>query len=81
MPIETAPKDGRRIQLFCPSRKQRVCCGKWRGKFICQNGRLIWQPTHWQPLPNPPSLLASSSSAKPDADSLPASGTNSTVQS
>ena len=59
-PISTAPKDGTRIIVYRPNA---------RGKYISKVGLDYWseelgdcwaksnfetQPTHWQPLPNPP---------------------------
>lgn len=56
-PIETAPNDG-----------SRILTGKYRsvywktniakfvnGKFITENNP-YWKPTHWMPLPQPPTM-------------------------
>ena len=69
LPIETAPKDGTRIMVFCPwvgvcgPANWDVC---WFAKkprpFWTHWGERIWgtsreredQPTHWMPLPDPP---------------------------
>jgi hypothetical protein len=66
MPIEAAPKDGRKIWLFDPNDHQ--CVGYW---FHCAN----WEgwmfadelladvkpdgltPTHWMPLPDAPNAI------------------------
>lgn len=65
-PIETAPKDGREILLWLPAPYSRVekahwfeIWGNWQScDFIeptdeyCGIGSEL--PTHWQPLPEPP---------------------------
>jgi hypothetical protein len=56
-PIETAPKDGTDILVFCKIR--RVLRGFWDeargGQWSEWPGRqAIEFPTHWQPLPEPP---------------------------
>jgi hypothetical protein len=72
-PIETAPKDGTHILLSAPG---RVTCGEW----IVPNGpdwddEPLWgswdgnfseenPPTHWQPLPAPPAILAPDTSGE-----------------
>ena len=55
-PIETAPKDESRILLY---EKGSMCVGHWWNnydgwalKVLC-----IDNPTHWMPLPEPPSEL------------------------
>ena len=69
MPIETAPKDGTMLLLFtrercanCPEQSVGVGTAYWHpNKFWC-NGRLATgeytrmhhAPSHWQPLPQPP---------------------------
>jgi hypothetical protein len=58
-PIETAPKDGRRL-LLVDARDGQVCWGEWidgewrdMGDIGC-NGRWSYEPTHWAPTPPPP---------------------------
>lgn len=65
-PIETAPRDGKdRIDLFDMARGLRApdCyfhrkAGRWMSKHYDREGfsvlRLPFQPTHWMPLPTPP---------------------------
>lgn len=68
-PIETAPKDGTKVDLWCINHLhyakagQRVCNVDWgRVTDWMGNERDDWrhghgedlQPTHWQPLPPPP---------------------------
>lgn len=59
-PIETAPKDGRRIII---GYDDVVAIVKWEGSGWCENDYdNLWHgpdmffggPTHWQPLPPPP---------------------------
>lgn len=65
LPIETAPKDGTEVLLFCPDdQPQIVSCKYWLGYSpgwmftddtlanIAEEGPE--NPTHWQPLPEPP---------------------------
>ena len=57
-PIETAPKDGRNVLLFCPRAQDYGYNGirlTWR-KDGCWQGanNSLWPPTHWMPLPEPP---------------------------
>jgi hypothetical protein len=67
-PIETAPKDGTEVLLYCP--EQGVARGRWNDCRYASNPRPYWtndaerlfgvsrtrsdQPTHWMPLPAPP---------------------------
>ncbi|MDE2019724.1 MAG: DUF551 domain-containing protein [Patescibacteria group bacterium] len=69
-PIETAPKDGTKIDLFVMStasgRGGRIpdCVwqshkNKWKSHWFHGNGfeatRVSWfEPTHWRPIPEPP---------------------------
>jgi hypothetical protein len=54
-PIETAPKDGTAVIVYCPAkgvhvgnrRSDRVGWYSVRGAYLCK-------PTHWMPLPPPP---------------------------
>ena len=53
-PIDTAPKDGVAVLLWCPERKNTHKC-YWRdGAWQRNNDTLIEEPTHWMPLPDPP---------------------------
>ena len=67
-PIETAPKDGGDLLLFCPARG--AVRGSWNACKYDSKPRPYWthdrerlygvkdtradQPTHWMPLPKPP---------------------------
>jgi len=57
-PIESAPTDGRNVLVFCPRasdhgyKRIRLTWrkdGKWQGA-----NNTLWPPTHWRPLPAPP---------------------------
>ena len=64
-PIETAPKDGTHILIFCPHDDVPIAVGHmWAGEGpafwsyadellmnVCPEG---CDPTHWMPLPPPP---------------------------
>lgn len=67
-PIETAPKDGTDVLCFCvepefaeegnPHKEFRVCFyGQLQPDYFCWMSHYGYEqrPTHWQPLPNPPS--------------------------
>ena len=70
-PIETAPKDGTRLILL---RGKGVVCGYWNDDKYIQKSQPYWshdqeriwgvrdaktnQPTHWMPLPAPPSAAS-----------------------
>lgn len=60
-PIETAPKDGRAILTFDPAAysTEKVLVGWWsdKGGWLVGEG-FRHQPTHWMPLPTPPSTTA-----------------------
>lgn len=67
-PIETAPRDGTKVLLYCPTRG--VVGGRWSDNRYAKTPRPYWsndlerlygvqatrfdQPTHWLPLPDPP---------------------------
>lgn len=59
-PIATAPKDGTRVLVAAPSHLTMI--GAWlekrvtymEGKWWSNNAPIIPDPTHWQPLPEPP---------------------------
>ncbi len=64
-PIETAPKDGTPILLFCPGSwygDERVvgcfgsyCCSvEFYWVDLASEGMSLDKPTHWLPLPDPP---------------------------
>ena len=69
-PIETAPRDGTPILIFCPRNDRKpVCEAAWAydyegapGHWTTPHGVkgrgytiLPESPTHWMPLPSPPS--------------------------
>jgi hypothetical protein len=57
LPIETAPKDGTDILLWCPlpgseySVVGKLCDGWWQSSY---EGEDVFNPSHWMPLPAPP---------------------------
>lgn len=59
LPIETAPKD-KVIQLYLPDNRigREIIVGYYDHDYVgwvaCLGSVLLTQPTHWQPLPNPP---------------------------
>ena len=61
-PIETAPKDGTRIVGYCPRQawgpEVRIVWSKGKG-WKSQHGWWSSNPTHWIPLPDPPTSRAS----------------------
>lgn len=68
LPIESAPKDGTKVLLYCPH--IGVVRGSWQFNKYAKKPRPYWsndweavagaiatradQPTHWMPLPPPP---------------------------
>jgi hypothetical protein len=59
-PIETAPKDGTRVLVWWEHWSAYPVVsyfkhGRWNGEIACSEGDE--QPTHWQPLPEPPAAL------------------------
>jgi hypothetical protein len=65
--IETAPKDGRWLLLFCPVQKRwgagKWCCPKDRNPELYKSVKAGWvkgfwsgvnQPSHWLPQPENP---------------------------
>jgi hypothetical protein len=65
-PIEIAPRDGRELLVYWPYWQiNRACTAYFDGRFGGWNGpeclsvthEVVFperQPTHWMPLPNPP---------------------------
>lgn len=63
-PIETAPRDGTSVLLFCPADDcwESYIAQGWyesgifdrRWYAAVDENPLSPQPTHWMPLPNPP---------------------------
>jgi hypothetical protein len=60
-PIETAPKHGGNIMLWCVDLvggNGRVATGSWRdsygGSWWDYHMEYMLNPTHWMPLPEPP---------------------------
>jgi len=67
-PIETAPKDGTCILIFDGKEVHEANWGRswlesvdnWAAPFSDQDeqgGRYEFTPTHWMPMPGPPSIL------------------------
>jgi hypothetical protein len=57
-PMETAPKDGTRVLLWSEE-WTAACTGQYYGEprgwgVFYDVGMFKHQPTHWQPLPEPP---------------------------
>jgi hypothetical protein len=55
--METAPRDGTDFLALIPWQRkhhQMTGCFARDGKFHSWPGRLVYHPTHWQPLPEPP---------------------------
>jgi hypothetical protein len=55
-PIETAPKDGKRILVFCSHSNMTIetCWLENSGFGWWWNTHHLNPPTHWMPLPKPP---------------------------
>ncbi len=54
-PIETAPRDGAKILTWSPKigcREAYYSSGEWQDIDVILDGE--WEPTHWQPLQEPP---------------------------
>ncbi len=67
--IESAPTDGRSVLVFCPRAPdhgyERIRLtwrkdGKWQGA-----NNTSWPPTHWMPLPAPPSPIPDTTNKEP----------------
>jgi hypothetical protein len=58
-PIETAPKDGKRILVFCSHSNMTIetCWLENSGFGWWWNTHHLNPPTHWMPLPKPPITL------------------------
>lgn len=57
-PIETAPQDGTRILTFRSTFGESMAVAWYHVHFgwVPVNGQSWPEPTHWQPLPPPPSF-------------------------
>ncbi len=63
-PIETAPKNGMKIDLWADGRRWTDCqWGRFDEGSVAPFGALHWRnlnslsaPTHWMPLPEPPAI-------------------------
>lgn len=78
--IESAPTDGRNVLVFCPRASDhgynRIRLtwrkdGKWQGA-----NNTSWPPTHWMPLPVPPSLPADGAAIASTTDASRTPGTS-----
>ncbi len=52
-PIESAPRDGRRVCLFSSQRPGSIIRGRFKpgvGWVNSSGFRLLWRPTHWIPV-------------------------------
>lgn len=56
---DAAPRDGRDVLLFV-ERTGEQFAGYWENGdwvyAICRKTRIVCEPTHWRPLPNPPAI-------------------------
>ena len=74
MPIETAPRDGTEVLLFTPGTEDEALLAGHdepapytfiglfdaKGEWVTAESELNWYtPTHWLPLPEPPSEVTS----------------------
>ena len=58
-PIETAPRDGTKLLVFCETGIAVVHCFKpplGSDRWLTVDGGYEIEPTHWQPLPPPPAI-------------------------
>jgi len=61
-PIETAPKDGTPVLVFCPSYDLQIVVARYGNPYwflaycgtAAEDADLHETPTHWMPLPPPP---------------------------
>lgn len=62
-PIKSAPKNQARFLAYFPkgTKRPEVCMTHWSYHNSCwmayglgRSGRVIYEPTHWMPLPEPP---------------------------
>lgn len=57
MPIETAPRDGRRFLAYVPIPNHRMVIAMAGDLGMILNENYLpmpYKPTHWSPLPQPP---------------------------
>lgn len=62
LPIETAPKDGTVVDLWCVHPQHPACMSrdmlfereKWRSDRWGDELNPGWEATHWHPMPAPP---------------------------
>jgi hypothetical protein len=74
-PISTAPRDGTSLLLFEPGRTPGdnvLETGRWKAaaeRWVINNNTFwVVEPTHWQPLPKPPTESLPSLSYKGGVD-------------
>lgn len=56
-PIDTAPKDGRKLLMWNPKLEEDALVLFWMGGHWREPANLMWfrtDPTHWMPIPAPP---------------------------
>lgn len=56
-PIETAPTDGSWVLIVADWKRAPVTIGFWNAEWFAlhpQAGAIFTEPTHWMPLPDPP---------------------------